>query len=93
MGDFTAMNGQAVNDEMLESLEASYAAGEFPTGEYSVGGVIHGAPRALSSEGSAVLSVKVPLAMKRAIQAEARHANTTPSAIVCSLIARHTVEA
>lgn len=93
IGDFTAMNGQVVNDEMLAGLEASYTVGEFPAGEYSVGGVIHGAPLSLSSEGSAVLSIKAPIAMKRAIQAEAQHANSAPSAIVRSLIARHMVEA
>ncbi|MCI5825227.1 MAG: hypothetical protein MR006_00990 [Arcanobacterium sp.] len=92
MGSFTATNGQMMTDKMMADLESIYAAGEFPPDEYSVGEVIHGTPRSLSPEGSSVLSVKVPLAMKRAIQAEAERENTTPSTLVRSIIARHMIE-
>lgn len=93
MGSFTAANGQVMTDKMMADLEAAYAAGKFPLDEYSVGDVIHGAPRSLSPEGSSVLSIKVPLAMKRAIQAQAEREHTTPSTLVRSMIAHQLVEA
>ncbi|MDD7465263.1 MAG: hypothetical protein PUK59_03380 [Actinomycetaceae bacterium] len=93
MNDFTAVNGQIMTDDAMTELEAAYAAGEFPAGEHSVGDVIHGSPRSLSAEGMVVLSVKIPAAMKRAIQVQAEREHTTPSTLVRSLIARSLVDA
>ncbi|WP_028821732.1 ribbon-helix-helix domain-containing protein [Propionimicrobium lymphophilum] len=93
MNSFTAINGQVVSDEMLEKLESTYASGEFPDGESAASDVIQGSPRALSPEGTAVLSVKVPVAMKRAIQEKAEKGNMTPSELVRSMIARELIEA
>lgn len=93
MSDFVAISGQTVTDEMLDRLEAVYAAGEFPPGSHPVGDVIHGAPRALSAEGSATLSVKIPVAMKRAIADKAKREHVSTSEVVRAMLARSLVGA
>ncbi len=57
---YTAANGQVVTDEMIDAWCESYEHGEFPDGEHTVGGIVHGRPP-LSGEGTATLSVKIPL--------------------------------
>lgn len=59
---YTAANGQVITDEMIDTWCESYEHGEFPDGEHTVGGIVHGRPP-LSSEGTATLSVKIPLGM------------------------------
>ena len=70
---YTAANGQVVTDEMIDTWCESYEHGEFP-----VGGIVHGRPP-LSSEGTATLSVKIPLGMKEAIRRRAAAEGMTPS--------------
>ena len=53
---YTAANGQVVTDEMIDAWCKSYERGEFPDGEHTVGGIVHGRPP-LSGEGTATLSV------------------------------------
>lgn len=53
---YTAANGQVVTDEMIDAWCESYERGEFPDGEHTVGGIVHGRPP-LSGEGTATLSV------------------------------------
>ena len=67
---YTAANGQVVTDEMIDAWCESYERGEFPDGEHTVGGIVHGRPP-LSGEGTATLSVKIPLGMKEAIRRRA----------------------
>lgn len=93
MSTFTALNGQTVTDEKMETWEQSYAQGTFPPGEKNLGQVINGAPRSLSPEGSETLSVKIPVAMKRAITASARNQNISTSELVRSLLAKSMTEA
>ena len=71
---YTAANGQVVTDEMIDTWCESYEHGEFPDGEHTV----HGRPP-LSSEGTATLSVKIPLGMKEAIRRRAAAEGMTPS--------------
>lgn len=59
----------------------------------NLGQVINGAPRSLSPEGSETLSVKIPVAMKRAITASARNQNISTSELVRSLLAKSMTEA
>lgn len=93
MSTFTAINGQTVTDETMETLEQAYARGTFPPTEKTLGQVIHGSPRALSPEGSEILSVKIPVAMKRALTATADSQHISTSELVRSIIARHLVGA
>lgn len=60
---YATANGQVVTDEMIDAWCESYERGEFPDGEHTVGGIVHGRPP-LSGEGTATLSVKIPLGMK-----------------------------
>lgn len=76
---YTAANGQEVTEDMINRWCASYERGEFPEGEHTVGGVVHGRPP-LSPEGTAVISIKVPVAMKRAIERQARNEGLSTSA-------------
>ena len=75
---YTAANGQVVTDEMIDAWCESYEHGGFPDGEHTVGGIVHGRPP-LSSEGTATLSVKIPLGMKEAIRRRAAAEGMTPS--------------
>ena len=67
---YTAANGQVVTDEMIDAWCESYERGEFPDGEHTVGGI---------GEGTATLSVKIPLGMKEAIRRRAAAEGMTPS--------------
>lgn len=75
---YTAANGQVITDEMIDTWCESYEHGEFPDGEHTVGGIVHGRPP-LSSEGTATLSVKISLGMKEAIRRRAAAEGMTPS--------------
>lgn len=76
---YIAANGQEITEEMIDRWCEAYDKGEFPEGEYTLGPIVYGRPP-LSSEGTAVLSVKVPIGMKRAIEREARNEGITASA-------------
>ena len=39
---YTAANGQVITDEMIDTWCESYEHGEFPDGEHTVGGIVHG---------------------------------------------------
>ena len=80
---YTAANGQVVTDEMIDAWCESYERGEFPDGEHTVGGIVHGRPP-LSGEGTATLSVKIPLGMKEAIRRRAAAEGMT-SLTCCSI--------
>lgn len=75
---YTAANGQVATDEMIDAWCESYEHGGFPDGEHTVGGIVHGRPP-LSSEGTATLSVKIPLGMKEAIRRRVAAEGMTPS--------------
>lgn len=74
-----ATNGQEITEEMIDRWCAAYEQGEFPEGEHSVGTVVHGRPP-LSTEGTATISVKVPIGMKRAVERKAKSAGMSTSA-------------
>lgn len=75
MSTFAAIDGQKITDEKLTAWEREYAQGTFPEGERNLSQGIHGSPRSLSSEGGETLSVKIPVAMKRALIATAKNSN------------------
>jgi hypothetical protein len=41
---YIAANGQAITEEMIDGWCEAYGRGEFPEGERTVGGVVHGRP-------------------------------------------------
>ncbi len=83
---YLASNGQEITEEMIDRWCTAYEKGEFPEGEHTVGDVVHGRPP-LSSEGSTVLSIKVPVGMKKALERKAKSEGTTASAYARSAIA------
>ena len=93
MSDFTAIDGQKITEEKLAAWEQDYAQGLFPEGERNLSQVIHGSPRSLSGEGSETLSVKTPLAMKRALIATAKKQQLTTSELVRIALAKSLAQA
>ena len=79
-------DGRIITKEKLDAWSAALDADEWPRGWVNVGEIVHGRPP-LSAEGSAVLSVKVPPSMKRAIEREAKNEGITTSDFVRSLLA------
>lgn len=75
---YIAADGTPITDEVIDRWSEAYERGDFPEGEHTVGGVHYGRPP-LSSEGTAVVSVKVPIGMKRAIEREASKAGISTS--------------
>ena len=76
---YVAANGQEITEEMIDRWCEAYESGEFPEGERSTGEVVYGRPP-LSSEGTAVISVKVPVGMKAALERKAKAEGMTVSA-------------
>lgn len=75
---YIAANGQDVTEAMIDLWCESYEKGEFPAGEHTAGEVVYGRPP-LSREGSAVVSVKVPIGMKLALERKASDARISSS--------------
>lgn len=76
---WTAADGREITDEMIDGWCDSYEKGEFPAGERTAGSVHYGRPP-LSSGETVVISVKVPVGMKRAIEEKAKAEGVTTSA-------------
>jgi hypothetical protein len=79
-------NGQPVTEEMLDTWSSALDRDEWPNGWTNKGEIVVGRPP-LSAEGSAVLSVKIPVAMKRAIEKEAKNGGISTSDYVRSILA------
>ena len=87
MGKIVAENGQVVTDEMIEGWENALERDEWPSGWFNVGEIVEGRlPK--SAPDTVTLSIKVPSAMRRAIEAEAKNNGTTTSAYVRGVLAR-----
>lgn len=86
MDAIRAKNGQLVTEEMIDGWGDALDRDEWPATWKNVGKVVNGRPP-MSAEGSAVLSVKVPPAMKRAIEMEARAEGVSSSDLVRTMIA------
>jgi hypothetical protein len=88
---YMAANGQEITEEMIDRWCDAYEKGEFPEGEHTVGAVVCGRPP-LSYEGSSVLSVKIPIGMKRAIERKATSDGLSTSAYVRSVLVSDLVD-
>lgn len=84
MEDTEASNGKIVTENMLDEVCAALDSDEWPEGWRNVGGVVGRPP--MSPEGSAVLSVKIPPAMKQAIADKARAAGVPLSVMVRTML-------
>lgn len=82
----SAVTGQEITDEMIDRWCEAYDKGEFPEGEYTEGGVRYGRPP-LSNDPVAVLSVKMPSGMKKAIEQKAKAQGVTVSAYARNALA------
>lgn len=86
MNGIVAENGKVVTDEMIAAWESSLERDEWPAGWQNVGEIVEGKlPSSLNE--SVTLSVKLPLAMRNAIVAEAEAEGKTTSAYVRGVLA------
>lgn len=84
MEDIESSTGKIVTEGMLDEVCAALDADEWPEGWRNVGGVVGRPP--MSPEGSTVLSVKVPPAMKQAIADKAQAAGVSTSVMVRAML-------
>lgn len=82
----SAVTGQEITDEMIDRWCGFYDKGKFPEDERAEGEVKYGRPP-LSSDPLAVLSVKMPPGMKKAIEREAKAQGLTVSAYARNVLA------
>ena len=92
MDGIVAENGQLVTDAMIEGWEASLERDEWPAGWVNVGGVVEGRLPKSACE-TVTLSLKVPVAMKKALEAEAKSAGTSTGAYVRGILAESLMSA
>ncbi|MEG0476825.1 MAG: hypothetical protein RR572_04040 [Raoultibacter sp.] len=91
MESIKTADGKMVTEELLDKWCDALDHDEWPKGWNNVGKVVSGRPP-LSAEGSTVLSVKVPPAMKRAIESNAKNRGVSTSDYVRTLIANSLVQ-
>lgn len=83
---YVAANGQELDGRTIDRWCEAYERGEFPEGEHTVGPVVEGRPP-MTSDNSAVISIKVPKGMKIAAERNAKAAGMSLSAYVRSILA------
>jgi hypothetical protein len=86
MKTMRAANGQTVTEEMIAGWSDALDRDEWPSGWRNVGEIINGRLPSITPR-TEVLSVKVPSAMKRAVEREALAEGVSTSEFVRSLIA------
>ncbi len=78
---YKSIDGQTYTDADIEKWCESYDRGEFPEGEYSTGEIVHGRPPRTGAE-QTILTVKIPVGLKKALNSKAKQAGITTSALV-----------
>lgn len=86
MSDIIAANGTKVTDEMIDKWSEALDKDMWPVGWESRSDVVYGRPP-ISAGGSATLSIKVPKAMKDALEQQAKAHGTTTSNYARTLLA------
>ena len=71
MNGIVAENGKVVTDEMIADWESALERDEWPSGWVNVGEIVEGKLPKAAPE-TVTLSLKVPAAMKRALEKEAK---------------------
>ena len=86
MDGIVAENGQLVTDEMIAGWEDALERDEWPTGWVNAGEVVEGRlPK--SAPETVTLSIKVPAAMKKALEREAKAEGKSTGAYARGLLA------
>lgn len=85
MAAIKAANGQLVTDEMIDRWCQSLDNDEWPSDWVNVGDIVHGKPP-IETNNNVVLSVKIPVGMKRAIENRAKNAGISMSAAARELL-------
>lgn len=91
MKTIVAADGQIVTESMIDRWAEALDRDEWPEGEHNVGPVVKGRPP-MSPEGSEVISIKVPTAMKRAVAQEAKDKGLSMSDYVRTAIAKSLIK-
>ena len=87
MKGIVAENGQVVTDEMIEGWENALERDEWPAGWMNVGEIVEGRIPKAAPE-TVTLSIKIPAAMRRAIDAEAKSSgDVTADRFCCHIFA------
>lgn len=86
MNGIVAENGKVVTDEMIADWESALERDEWPTGWINVGDVVDGKLPKATTE-TVTLSLKVPVAMKRALEREAKAEGKSTGAYARSILA------
>jgi hypothetical protein len=86
MADFKAADGTVVTEDMINGWCDALDHDEWPEGWKNRSDIVYGKPP-LSVGGTATLSIKVPVAMKQKIAAEAKRHGTSTSNYVRALLA------
>lgn len=86
MSELVAENGQVVTDEIIDGWERALERDEWPSGWINVGDIVEGRlPKAAPD--TVTLSLKVPAAMKKALEAEAKSEGKSTGAYVRGVLA------
>ena len=86
MNGIVAENGKLVTDEMIADWESALERDEWPDGWVNVGEVVEGKLPMAAPE-TATLSLKVPAAMKRALEREAKAEGKSTGAFARGMLA------
>ena len=86
MDGIVAENGKVVTDEMIAGWESALERDEWPSGWVNVGDVVDGRLPKAAPE-TVTLSLKVPAAMKRALEREAKAQGESTGAFARGIIA------
>ncbi len=86
MNGIVAENGVMVTDEMINGWESALERDEWPSGWVNVGEIVEGRLPKAAPE-TTTLSLKVPVAMKKALEAEARSEGKSTGAFARGLLA------
>lgn len=86
MNGIVAENGKVVTDEMIADWESALERDEWPSGWVNVGEIVEGRLPKAATE-TVTLSLKVPVAMKRALEKEAKAEGKPTGAYVRGILA------
>lgn len=86
MNGIIAENGKVVTDEMIADWESALERDEWPSGWVNVGEIVEGKLPKAAPE-TVTLSLKVPVAMKRALEKEAKAEGKSTGAYARGILA------
>ena len=86
MNGIVAENGKVVTDDMIADWDSALERDEWPRGWVDVGGIVEGRLPKAAPE-TVTLSLKVPVAMKRALEKEAKAEGKSTGAYARGILA------